>query len=155
MRLLLSPANAPAIRGEIIKSLSLDFIGNRVLFRPELLIARVLRQLPRLRSLSVEASIHENRIVPSHGYSPFPRDALFWLSPFATSIKQHNILYHLFLSLRRLNEYSRLDPDLAVFFASEPEILDLELRGIPYSSDSSTLPPSALPHLETLCLAHD
>ena len=138
-----------------MKSHSLDFIGNRVLFRPEFLIARVLRQLPRLRSLSVEASIHENGTAPSHGYSPFSRDALFSLRSFATSIKQHNVLYHLLLSLRKLNEYSRLDPDLAIFFASMLEILDLELRGIPYSSDSSTLPPSTLPHLETLCLAHD
>jgi hypothetical protein len=69
MRLLLSLANAPAMRCELIKCLSLDFIENRVLFALELLMAKVLKRLPRLRSLSVEVSVHEIDTAPSHGYS--------------------------------------------------------------------------------------
>jgi len=49
-----------------------------------------------------------------------------------------------------LNEYYRLDPDLAAFLGSQPEIRDLSLRGtLSCASDPFTLPPSALPHLET------
>ena len=82
MRLLFSLANVPATRCELIKSLSLDFIENRVLFALERLIAKVLRQLPRLRSLSVE--VHENRYRALAWI--FPRDAPFRLRSFATSI---------------------------------------------------------------------
>ena len=85
VRLLLSLANAPAARCALVKSLSLDFSDNRVLFALELLIARVLRLLPRLRSLNVEVSIHENRHRALAWI--FPRDAPFRLVSFATSIR--------------------------------------------------------------------
>jgi len=50
---------------------------------------------------------------------------------------------------------ARLDPDLAAFLASQPEIRDLSLRGITAcASDPFTLPPSALPHLETFRSIH-
>lgn len=85
VQLLRSLANAPAARRELVKDLSLDFSGNRVLFALELLIARVLKLLPRLRALNVEVSIHENR---HRALSwTFPRDAPFRLRSFATSIK--------------------------------------------------------------------
>ncbi len=42
VRLLLSLANAPVARCTLVRSLSLDFSDNRVLFALELLIARVL-----------------------------------------------------------------------------------------------------------------
>ncbi|KAI0298212.1 hypothetical protein BC826DRAFT_119904 [Russula brevipes] len=68
----------------------------------------------------------------SHGYSPVTP---FRLRSFATSI--------------------RLDPDLAAFLESQPEIRDLSLRGIPaYTSNPFTLPPSALPHLESFRSIH-
>ncbi|KAF8495925.1 hypothetical protein F5888DRAFT_509673 [Russula emetica] len=133
VRLLLSLANAPAARCALVKSLSLDFSDNRVLFALELLIARVLRLLPRLRSLNVEVSIHENRHRALAWI--FPGDAPFRLLSFATSI--------------------RLDQDLATFLESQPEIRDLSLRGIPaYTSDPFTIPRSALPHLESFRSVH-
>ncbi|KAI0294372.1 hypothetical protein BC826DRAFT_1104660 [Russula brevipes] len=50
---------------------------------------------------------------------------------------------------------SRLDPDLAAFLESQPKVRDLSLRGIPaYTSNPFTLPPSALPHLESIPLIH-
>ena len=50
---------------------------------------------------------------------------------------------------------SRLDQDLATFLESQPEIRDLSLRGIPaYTSDPFTIPPSALPHLESFRSVH-
>lgn len=85
VRLLLSLANAPATRCALVKSLSLDFSDNRVLFALELLIAKVLRLLPRLRTLNVEVSIHENRHRALAWI--FPRDAPFRLLSFATSIR--------------------------------------------------------------------
>jgi hypothetical protein len=85
VRFLLSLANAPAARCALVKSLSLDFSDNRVLFALELLIARVLRLLPRLRTLNVEVSIHENRHRALAWI--FPRDAPFRLLSFATSIR--------------------------------------------------------------------
>ena len=93
VRLLLSLANAPAARCALVKTLSLDFSDNRVLFALELLIARVLRLLPRLRSLNVEVSIHENRHRALAWI--FPRDAPFRLLSFATSIRFLSFL-HLF-----------------------------------------------------------
>ena len=49
----------------------------------------------------------------------------------------------------------RLDQDLATFLESQPEIRDLSLRGIPaYTSDPFTIPPSALPHLESFRSVH-
>jgi len=85
VRLLLSLVNAPATRCELVKTLTLDFIENRVLVALELLIANVLRRLPRLRSLSVEVSVHENRYRALAWI--FPRDAPFRLRSFATSIR--------------------------------------------------------------------
>jgi hypothetical protein len=85
VRLLLSLVNASAARCELVKSLSLDFNENRVLFALELLIAKVLKRLPRLRTLSVEVSIHENRHRALAWI--FPRDAPFRLLSFATSIR--------------------------------------------------------------------
>jgi hypothetical protein len=85
VRLLLSLANAPATRCALVKSLSLNFSDNRVLFALELLIAKVLRLLPRLRSLNVEVSIHENRHRALAWI--FPRDAPFRLLSFSTSIR--------------------------------------------------------------------
>ena len=93
VRLLLSLANAPTARCTLVKTLSLDFSDNRVLFALELLIARVLRLLPRLRSLNVEVSIHENRHRALAWI--FPRDAPFRLLSFATSIRFLSFL-HLF-----------------------------------------------------------
>jgi hypothetical protein len=92
VRLLLSLANAPTTRCELIKTLSLDFIENRVLFALELLMAKVLKRLPRLRSLSVEVSVHENRHRALAWI--FPRDAPFRLRSFATSIRYRNVIYH-------------------------------------------------------------
>ena len=85
VRLLLSLANAPATRCALVKNLSLDFSDNRVLFALELLIAKVLKLLPRLRSLNVEVSIYENRHRALAWI--FPRDAPFRLDSFATSIR--------------------------------------------------------------------
>jgi len=52
-------------------------------------------------------------------------------------------------------ERCRLDQDLATFLESQPEIRDLSLRGIPaYTSDPFTIPPSALPHLESFRSVH-
>ncbi len=51
--------------------------------------------------------------------------------------------------------YRRLAQDLATFLESQPEIRDLSLRGIPaYTSDPFTIPPSALPHLESFRSVH-
>ena len=52
---------------------------------------------------------------------------------------------------------NRLDPDLAAFLESQPEIRDLSLRGMPVCTSSPlafTLQPSALPHLETFRSVH-
>ena len=150
VRLLLSLANAPATRCELIKSLSLDFVENRVLFALELLMAKVLKRLPRLRSLSVEVSVHENRHRALAWI--FPRDAPFRLRSFATSIRYRILCSQVW---QTLNECPRLDPDLAAFLESQPEIRDLSLRGIPScASDPFTLLPSALPHLETFRSVH-
>ena len=85
VRLLLSLVNAPAARCGLVKSLTLEFSDNRVLFALELLIAKVLRRLPRLRTLSVEVSIYENRHRALAWI--FPQDAPFRLRSFATSIR--------------------------------------------------------------------
>lgn len=61
MRTLLSLANALATQCELLKSVWLDFIENRVLFVLDLLIAEVPRGPPRSRPLSVEVSVHENK----------------------------------------------------------------------------------------------
>jgi hypothetical protein len=61
VRLLLSLANAPAARRQLVKGLSLKFTDNRVLFAFEFLMAKVLTLLPRLRTLNAEVSVHENR----------------------------------------------------------------------------------------------
>jgi hypothetical protein len=51
--------------------------------------------------------------------------------------------------------HGRLDQDLASFLESQPEIRDLSLRGIPAcTSDPFTIPPSALPHLESFRSVH-
>ena len=56
---------------------------------------------------------------------------------------------------RALAAHCRLDRDLAAFLESQPEIRDLSLRGIPaYTSDPFTIPPSALPHLESFRSVH-
>jgi len=53
------------------------------------------------------------------------------------------------------NGCSRLDPDLATFLGSQPEIRDLLLQGtLSCASDPFTLPPSALLHLETFRSVH-
>lgn len=133
VRLLLSLANAPAVRRELVKALEVNFTENRVLFALELLIAKVLGLLPRLRVLNVEVSVHENRHRALAWI--FPRDAPFRLRSFSTSI--------------------RLDPDLAAFLESQPEIRDLSLRGMPaFTSSPFTLLPSALPHLEVFRSVH-
>jgi hypothetical protein len=90
VRLLLSLVNASAARCELVKALAVDFSDNKVLFALELLIYKVLRQLPRLRALSVEVSTYENRHRPLAWI--FPRDASFRLRSFATSIRY---VYHL------------------------------------------------------------
>ena len=155
VRLLLSLANAPAPRCALVEDLSLDFSDNRVLFSLELLIARVLRLLPRLRSLNVELSIHENRHRPLAWI--FPRDAPFRLFSFATSV---GYVFPTVLSLHADCNLLccvtvRLDQDLATFLESQPDIRDLSLRGIPaYTSDPFTIPRSALPHLESFRSVH-
>jgi len=85
VRLLLSLVNASTERCKLVKSLSLNFSDNRVLFALELLIYKVLRLLPRLRTLNLEVSIHENRHRALAWI--FPRDAPFRLHSFATSIR--------------------------------------------------------------------
>jgi hypothetical protein len=85
VQLLLSLVNASATRCKLVKSLSLDFSDNRVLFALELLIAKALRRLPRLRTLNLEVSIHENRHRALAWM--FPRDAPFRLVSFMTSIR--------------------------------------------------------------------
>ncbi|KAN0135128.1 hypothetical protein V8E53_007019 [Lactarius tabidus] len=133
VRLLLSLANAPAARLSLVKALKVNFTENRVLFALEVLIAKVLCLLPRLRTLIVEVSVHENKHRALAWI--FPRDAPFRLRSFETSI--------------------RLDPDLAAFLESQPEIRDLSLRGMPvYTSSPFTLQPSALPHLGTFRSVH-
>ncbi|KAI0298206.1 hypothetical protein BC826DRAFT_1174148 [Russula brevipes] len=101
-------------------------------FALESLIANVLGPLPRLRTLNVEVSVHENCRALAW---IFPPDPLPPARLFATSI--------------------RLDPDLAAFLESQPEIRELSLRGIStYTSNPFTLPPSALPHLESFRSIH-
>jgi hypothetical protein len=85
VRLLLSLAKAPAARRQLVKGLSLNFTDNRVLFALELLMAKALRLLPRLRTLDVEVSVHENRHRALAWI--FPRNAPFRLRSFATSIR--------------------------------------------------------------------
>jgi hypothetical protein len=86
VRLLLSPVKAPAARRQLVKGLSLNFTDNRVFFVLELLMAKVLRLLSRLRTLNVEVSVHESRHRALAWI--FPRDAPFRLRSFATSIGQ-------------------------------------------------------------------
>ncbi|KAH9170249.1 hypothetical protein EDB89DRAFT_1335197 [Lactarius sanguifluus] len=132
VRLLLSLANAPAVRRELVKALEVNFTENRVLFALELLIAKVLGLLPRLRVLNVEVSVHDRHRALAW---IFPRDAPFQLRSFSTSI--------------------RLDPDLAAFLESQREIRDLSLRGMPaFTSGPFTLLSSALPHLEVFRSVH-
>jgi hypothetical protein len=150
VRLLLSLANAPAARCELVKALKVNFTENRVLFALEVLIAKVLCLLPRLRTLIVEVSVHENKYRALAWI--FPRDAPFRLRSFETSIRCASLF---FLSVRALNGVNRLDPDLAAFLESQPEIRDLSLRGMPVCTSSPfTLQPSALPHLETFRSVH-
>ena len=85
VRLLLSLANAPAARREFVKALKVNFTENRVLFALELLISKVLGLLPRLRTLIVEVSFHENKNRALAWI--FPRDAPFRLRSFETSIR--------------------------------------------------------------------
>jgi hypothetical protein len=85
VQLLLSLVNASAARCKLVKSLTLDFSGNRVLFALELLIAKVLRRLPRLRTLNLEVSTHENRHRALAWM--FPREAPFRLVSLMTSIR--------------------------------------------------------------------
>ena len=98
VRLLLSLANAPVTRCALVESLSLDFSDNRVLYALELLIAKVLKLLPHLRSLNMEVSIHENRHRALAWI--FPRDAPFRLFSFATSIRFSVFSALSFFSLR-------------------------------------------------------
>jgi hypothetical protein len=95
VQLLLSLANASTERCKLVKSLSLNFSDSRVLFALELLIYKVLRLLPRLRTLNVEVSIHENRHRALAWI--FPRDAPFRLRSFATSIRR--VFSHISFSL--------------------------------------------------------
>jgi hypothetical protein len=70
---------------QLVKGLSLNFTDNRVPFALELLMAKALRLLPRLHTLNVEVSVHENR---HRAFAwIFPRDAPFRLRSFATSIR--------------------------------------------------------------------
>jgi hypothetical protein len=85
VRLLLSLANAPMARRELVKALKVNFTENRVLFALELLIAKVLSSLPRLRALDVEVAVHENKHRALAWI--FPRDAPFRLRSFETSIR--------------------------------------------------------------------
>lgn len=85
VRLLLSLANAPTARCELVKALKVNFTENRVLFALEVLIAKVLGSLPRLRALEVEVSVHENKHRALAWI--FPRDAPFRLRSFETSIR--------------------------------------------------------------------
>ncbi|KAI9455670.1 hypothetical protein BJY52DRAFT_1279067, partial [Lactarius psammicola] len=144
VRLLLSLANAPAARRDLVKALEVNFTENRVLFALELLIAKVLGLLPRLRVLNVEVSVHENRHRALAWI--FPRDAPFQLRSFSTSIR----------SLAWPSpSHNRLDPDLAAFLESQPEIRELSLRGMPACTSSPfTLQRSALPRLETFRSVH-
>src|SRR5258708_23034211 len=54
VRLLLSLANAPVARCALVKSLSLDFSDNKVLFALELRIARVLTRRARADNETVQ-----------------------------------------------------------------------------------------------------
>jgi hypothetical protein len=92
VRLFLSLANASAEGCKLVKSLSLNFSDNRVLFSPSSCSStRLLRLLPRLRTLNVEVSIHENRHRALAWM--FPRDAPFRLRSFATSIR--HVCFHI------------------------------------------------------------
>ena len=91
VRLLLSLANAPPARRNLVKALKVNFTENRVLFALELLIAKVLSSLPRLRALDVEVSVHENKHRALAWI--FPRDAPFLLRSFETSIRCASPLY--------------------------------------------------------------
>ena len=54
-----------------------------------------------------------------------------------------------------LPSHNRLDPDLAAFLESQPEIRELSLRGMPACTSSPfTLQRSALPRLETFRSVH-
>jgi hypothetical protein len=98
VRLLLSLANAPAARLSLVKALKVNFTENRVLFALEVLIAKVLCLLPRLRTLIVEVSVHENKHRALAWI--FPRDAPFRLRSFETSIR---CAFLFFLFVRALN----------------------------------------------------
>lgn len=157
VRLLLSLANAPEARRELVKSLRVNFTENRVLFALEVLIAKVLCLLPRLHTLIVEVSVHESKHRSLAWI--FPRDAPFRLRSFETSIRCVLLHFFFFSQYSALKRWSinRLDPDLAAFLESQPEIRDLSLRGMPVCTSSPlafTLQPSALPHLETFRSVH-
>ena len=55
------PRNVPAARHKLIKALKVHLTENRVFFALELLIAKVLGSLPRLRTRDVGVSVHENK----------------------------------------------------------------------------------------------
>ena len=82
--LLLSRANTPAMRCELVKSLLLDFVESRVLFAHSQ-GARAATVMPRLRSFSVEVSVDENRYRTAVWI--FPRDAPFRPRSIATAIR--------------------------------------------------------------------
>ncbi|KAI0298201.1 hypothetical protein BC826DRAFT_1103137 [Russula brevipes] len=106
VRLLLSLAKAPAARRQLVKGPSLNFTDNIVLFALEFLMAKVLRLLPRLRTLNVEVSVHENR-----------HRALGRIFPVTPPSACAHFLWTLIGHLQA----SRFDPDLAAFL-SQPEI---------------------------------
>ncbi|KAA1470821.1 hypothetical protein DENSPDRAFT_836711 [Dentipellis sp. KUC8613] len=117
-------------RHDLIKGLRIDFCDNQLSVNALVLIHDALRKLPRLTGLTIEFSSTDNRRLLSW---IFPLDAPFKLKTFVTSV--------------------RYEPRLARFLESQPELLDLSLRGL-QSITPFTLKPDALPRLQTFRSVH-
>ncbi|TFY61891.1 hypothetical protein EVG20_g6887 [Dentipellis fragilis] len=117
-------------RHELVRGLGFDFGNNRLSVNALVLIHNALRRLPHLTALTLEFSSTDNRRLLSW---IFPLDAPFKLKSFITSV--------------------RYEPRLARFLESQPELLDLSLRGL-QSITPFTLKRDALPRLQTFRSVH-
>jgi len=128
MQLLLSLANVPATRCELVSQGPLaGFHQKQSSVRARVAHsqgAHATAGLPRLRSLRVEVSVHANRHRTIMWI--FPREAPFWLRSFATSIRY--VLYH--VVLWSLNGNYMLDPGLAAFLVPARDPWPLVARHI-------------------------
>ncbi|KAI0065176.1 hypothetical protein BV25DRAFT_1822292 [Artomyces pyxidatus] len=117
-------------RHNLITSLTLNFTKNRVLKQLDLLVQRVLPHLKKLKALTFEVSSYDSAW---RGQAwVFPLDAPFHLRSLTTS--------------------ARFSTHLSAFLESQPEILDLSLRG--FATEPFNLDQAALPHLRSFRSVH-